>query len=530
VLIIDAVDHANSRLTEVEAWSYEGAPPPRTNVALSSNGSVATASSTYSGYPFSPGATIDGEHKGLNWLNGGGWNDATTQYPDWLEVDFSGSKTIDEIDVYTVQDNYANPIEPTDTTTFSTYGNTAFEVQYWNGSAFVDVPGGNVTGNNKVWRKFNFSAITTSKIRVLINDSADHIFSRLTEVEAWTATSGSSSAQIHWLVADHLGTPRMIFDQSGALANMNRHDYLPFGEEIGANVGGRSSSQGYTLSDNVRQKFTSKERDIETGLDYFLARYFGSSQGRFTSPDEFEGGPDELFVHKNKGKQALPYAEVSQPQSLNKYTYVYNNPLRFIDPDGHCGEPSGLKPGGVGICVASYIESTFVPGGPGRGDGRGPNGQGGTSRIEVRVIVDPNKGTITKTDETMGRSGIFLKGLGPKGSGGVQVSQLDRDSKGNLYRDQNGNVYFQISQHGVSSTPAGWLGSIDNHLNMVVSQDLRVVITSISTARGYPSLEVYKYTMDAKGNVTTTLILDKRESGNILDLGKKEKPVQAEMK
>src|SRR6266852_3767402 len=102
--------------------------------------------------------------------------------------------------------------------------------------AWADVPSGNVTGNNKVWRKFNFSAITTSKIRVLINDSADHIYSRLTELEAWTATSGSSSlAQIHWLVTDQLGTPRMTFDQSGSLtvtqngqyvSGMTRHDYL----------------------------------------------------------------------------------------------------------------------------------------------------------------------------------------------------------------------------------------------------------------------------------------------------------------
>jgi RHS repeat-associated protein len=46
----------------------------------------------------------------------------------------------------------------------------------------------------------------------------------------------------------------------------------------------------------VRQHFTSKERDIETGLDYFLARYYSSVQGRFISPDEFTGGP-ESFIH-----------------------------------------------------------------------------------------------------------------------------------------------------------------------------------------------------------------------------------------
>jgi hypothetical protein len=56
---------------------------------------------------------------------------------------------------------------------------------------------------------------------------------------------------------------------------------LPFGEELFAGTGGRTTTpQGYS-DDRLRQKFTRKERDIETGLDYFLARYYTSMQGRF---------------------------------------------------------------------------------------------------------------------------------------------------------------------------------------------------------------------------------------------------------
>src|SRR5713101_3342311 len=68
--------------------------------------------------------------------------------------------------------------------TFSIYGLSQYEVQYWDGSAWTDVTGGNITGNNKVWRKFIFSAITTSKIKVLTHASTDG-YSRLVEVEAW---------------------------------------------------------------------------------------------------------------------------------------------------------------------------------------------------------------------------------------------------------------------------------------------------------------------------------------------------------
>jgi len=68
----------------------------------------------------------------------------------------------------------------------------------------------------------------------------------------------------------------------------------------------------------VRQHFTQKERDNETGLDYFLARYYSSTQGRFTSPDEFTGGPDELYYFVSDAS-ANPtfYANLAKPQSLN---------------------------------------------------------------------------------------------------------------------------------------------------------------------------------------------------------------------
>src|SRR5262245_29387350 len=84
-------------------------PAGSTNVAAASNGGTAIASSTYAS-GFDASGTINGDRKGQSWGNGGGWNDATPgSWPDWLEVDFAGATTIDEVDVFSVQDNYTAP-------------------------------------------------------------------------------------------------------------------------------------------------------------------------------------------------------------------------------------------------------------------------------------------------------------------------------------------------------------------------------------------------------------------------------------
>jgi RHS repeat-associated protein len=165
--------------------------------------------------------------------------------------------------------------------------------------------------------------------------------------------------KLQWLVQDHLGSTRMVVDRSGSLAEIRRHDYLPFGEELGSGIGIRSASIGYS-GDSVRQKFTGKERDDETGLDFFQARYFSSVQGRFTSPDEFTGGPDELyFFASTASENPTFYADLTTPQSLNKYQYTYNNPLRYTDPDGHCAMPMGICRDVVGGILKS-VANTFI--------------------------------------------------------------------------------------------------------------------------------------------------------------------------
>jgi hypothetical protein len=130
-------------------------------------------------------AVINGDRRGLNWGGGGGWNDSTISvYPDWVEVTFNGNRTITEIDVFTLQDAYTAPAVPTTAMTFTQFGVRDFDVQYWNGSAWQTIPGGVVVGNNLVWRQFTFAPVTTSRIRVVVNQSLAG-YSRLVEVEAW---------------------------------------------------------------------------------------------------------------------------------------------------------------------------------------------------------------------------------------------------------------------------------------------------------------------------------------------------------
>ena len=90
----------------------------------------------------------------------------------------------------------------------------------------------------------------------------------------------------------------------------------------------------------IADKFTGKERDTETGLDYFGARYYGSNMGRWLSTD-WSASPE-----------AVPYARLDDPQTLNRYGYVRNNPMSLEDPDGH-GILDWLKKQGCNLGATS---------------------------------------------------------------------------------------------------------------------------------------------------------------------------------
>jgi RHS repeat-associated protein len=120
-----------------------------------------------------------------------------------------------------------------------------------------------------------------------------------------------SAGAISYFFSDHLGSSRVVTSATGGI--VDESDFYPFGGE-----------RVITSTSGNNYKFTGKERDTESGLDYFAARYYSSQFGRFMTPDWADT------------PTTVPYADFGNPQSLNLYTYVGNNPITRFDVDGHC--------------------------------------------------------------------------------------------------------------------------------------------------------------------------------------------------
>jgi RHS repeat-associated protein len=118
------------------------------------------------------------------------------------------------------------------------------------------------------------------------------------------------SGTVHYYFSDQLGSASVIASASGSV--QEQYFYYPYG--------GIQSTVG---SDPNHYKFNGKERDAESGLDNFGARFDSSSLGRFMTPD-WAAKPT-----------TVPYARFGDPQSLNLYSFVENSPINRIDADGH---------------------------------------------------------------------------------------------------------------------------------------------------------------------------------------------------
>ena len=131
---------------------------------------------------------------------------------------------------------------------------------------------------------------------------------RLIGLYSWTEyyRLASPSDTLHWAGSDHLGGTIRVLD--GSFTALDGMRYKPYGED---------RDTGSSL--NTDRKFTGQTEDEAAGLYWYASRAYDPAIGRFVSPDSIVPVP-------------------GNPQALNRYSYVYNNPLKYVDPSGRSAE------------------------------------------------------------------------------------------------------------------------------------------------------------------------------------------------
>ncbi|HTE32646.1 MAG TPA: RHS repeat-associated core domain-containing protein, partial [Chryseolinea sp.] len=147
--------------------------------------------------------------------------------------------------------------------------------------------------------------------KVSATETTVFVYDASSKLVAEYSTALATTPQTSYLTADHLGSPRVITDQNGAVTG--RKDYAAFGDETVTSQ--RTAGLSYN-SLNVRQDYTGYQKE-EGGLQYAQARFYNAMQGRFSSVDPLTAS-----------------ASIRNPQTFNRYSYVLNSPYKFTDPLG----------------------------------------------------------------------------------------------------------------------------------------------------------------------------------------------------
>ena len=131
----------------------------------------------------------------------------------------------------------------------------------------------------------------------------------------YAQTTAPTTTNVDFVTNNYQGSTAVVTDNGGLVKS--RHDYLPFGEELNAGVGSRTTGKMFSQSDSVRQKYAGMETDDATGLNHTLWRKDDNWSGRWTSPDPYGGS-----------------MSTADPQSFNRYAYCSNDPVNHVDLAG----------------------------------------------------------------------------------------------------------------------------------------------------------------------------------------------------
>jgi RHS repeat-associated protein len=306
----------------------------------------------------------------------------------------------------------------------------------------------------------------------------------------YSNTANTSACLTCYLSYDHLGTTRLVTNASGQV--VSRHDYLPFGEEIPSGVGGRDATWG-SSTDFVNQKFTGKEWDSESGLDYFGARYYGNALGRFTSADPL----------------GMNILRVLNPQRWNMYAYAVNNSLAYLDPDGRDAIAVKFGNGAHGLGHAGIAsvhhdgKGTFADFAPQTKDS--PQGPGKYSFSDISVSYGPD-GKPTK--ESLVQLANQLADTEGQPHDSVSVAYFKTSDAETASLDAYLTNAFNLQQQGTQ--PTYWVGFRDC-ISFCMNGMQKAGVGQGSSVLTVPNLQYLYFRLSADQTATGTPPQKKKE-------------------
>jgi RHS repeat-associated protein len=244
---------------------------------------------------------------------------------------------------------------------------------------------------------------------------------------------------VFYYFSDHLKTASVVTDSTGNIKADS--DYYPWGGEL-----------QFVNNDSNRYKFTGKERDSESGLDYFGARYYSNGLGRWVSAD-WSAKP-----------VPVPYADFGDPQSLNLYSYVGDSPLGSLDPDGHA-------------CTAWYGNSGWT------------GSSGFCARAAEYRKIDANPAIQSRT-RFFGAAAIVSNSLGDVDSWRVIVRPLGVSKDTGSLLERIGQTLQPLNEREAKQVASGALGSgpkLDQQLVHIEQTAVQGVLDSFKNtdSKGY---------------------------------------------